>query len=118
MIRVLIRALPEHGSDKAITLGQIELHASNQLRLLGPNQGFDVSLTLYKPSPFADQIWKRAELENFDPHIFSPYDLLYQGLHKVVGARTLDPASAGPDLAELTGASWWQQAALGRIPAV
>ncbi len=116
MIRVLIRALPDYGPGRGLTLGQVDLHPSNQLRLLGPHQGFDVALALYRPPPFDEQVWKRAELEDFDPHIFSPYDLLYQALHKVLGPARLDSKATPTDIGEAGGAAWWLQAALRPTP--
>jgi len=116
MIRVLIRAIPTIGTGRATTIGEIEIHPSRQLKFFTAPQGVDVHASLHRPAPFREHIWKRTELDGFDPSVHGPYDMVYQILRNTVGGRTLDPGTIRNDPSEPAAAHWWHVKKLDQAP--
>jgi hypothetical protein len=117
MLRVLIRALPEIGTGKAVTLGMIEIRGTKQLSLPSAPLAEEYTANLMRPIPSERLIWRQTILVGFDRKKLSPYDLLFQVLRNSVQARTLSPSLAREEPFEPPACLWWQDPNLSSPPA-
>jgi len=116
MLRVLIRAMPDIGAGKAVTLGVIEIRGTKQLSLPPAPLSEEHTAILMRPSPSQHLIWRQTIGVGFDRKKLSPYDLLFQVLRNTVQTRTLSPSVAREEPFEPPPCLWWQEPKLNSPP--